>query len=213
RRLAEAFAKCGLVERSGQGMNRIFESCIRESKGDPDFSHTDDKNFWLTLHGTIQQPEFLRVLEKIGSERLLSFTTEDFIVIQSVYTNRPIPERYTPVITRLLEEGLLERSATKSKAPWILGRKLYSSINKAGVHTRKAGLDREQNKELIFKHIQRSEPQGATMEEFLQVLPAFDRSKLQALLRSLVHEGRIEVRGVKKGARWYLRQGKPNDAK
>lgn len=38
RRIAEAFAKCGMVERSGQGANRMFELCARESKPPPDFS-------------------------------------------------------------------------------------------------------------------------------------------------------------------------------
>jgi hypothetical protein len=28
RRLAEAFSRCGLVERSAQGMNRVFETCV-----------------------------------------------------------------------------------------------------------------------------------------------------------------------------------------
>ena len=42
RRIAEAFAKCGLVERSGQGANRMFEECIKRSKALPDFSGTDD---------------------------------------------------------------------------------------------------------------------------------------------------------------------------
>jgi ATP-dependent DNA helicase RecG len=41
RRLAEAFARCGLIERSGQGMNRIFEETIRQSKPLPDFAGSD----------------------------------------------------------------------------------------------------------------------------------------------------------------------------
>jgi ATP-dependent DNA helicase RecG len=32
RRIAEALSRCGLVERSGQGVNRMFEECIKESK-------------------------------------------------------------------------------------------------------------------------------------------------------------------------------------
>jgi len=32
RRLAEALVRCGLVERAGQGMNRMFEECIKQSK-------------------------------------------------------------------------------------------------------------------------------------------------------------------------------------
>ena len=41
RRIADIFAKCGLVERSGQGMNLMFELSIQESKPTPDFAGTD----------------------------------------------------------------------------------------------------------------------------------------------------------------------------
>ena len=41
RRIADSLVRCGLVERSGQGANRIFEACIREGKALPDFDHTD----------------------------------------------------------------------------------------------------------------------------------------------------------------------------
>ena len=40
RRLAEALAKCGLIERSGQGMNLIFETAIRQGKALPSFAGT-----------------------------------------------------------------------------------------------------------------------------------------------------------------------------
>jgi ATP-dependent DNA helicase RecG len=203
RRLAEAFAKCGLVERAGQGMNRIYESCIRESKGEPDFTHTDQDHFWITLNGTIQEPNFLRVLEKIGLERLTSFSTEDFIVIQSAYAGRPVSARYLNIAERLLEEGVLERSPIKKDRPWILARKLYAAVGQKGVHTRKKGLDRETNKALLLKHIHLSEPEGAKMLELLQVLPALDRQLVRSLLRSLVNENKVFVAGKTKAARWH----------
>ena len=48
RRIAEVLGKCGLVERAGQGFDRIFRECIQQSKPLPDFSHTDDHFVWLT---------------------------------------------------------------------------------------------------------------------------------------------------------------------
>mgnify|MGYP001085031924 CR=1 FL=1 len=56
RRIAEAFAKCGLVERAGQGMNRIFEECIKESKGRPDFTGTDDYQVSITINCEVTDP-------------------------------------------------------------------------------------------------------------------------------------------------------------
>ena len=49
RRIADIFAKCGLVERSGQGMNLMFETNIKEGKLRPDFSGTDQYQVNLTL--------------------------------------------------------------------------------------------------------------------------------------------------------------------
>ena len=68
RRIADIFTKCGLVERSGQGMNLIYEEAIKHSKPIPDFSQTDQYQVAITLHGTVQDQNFIRFLEKIGAE-------------------------------------------------------------------------------------------------------------------------------------------------
>ncbi|AEF85606.1 putative transcriptional regulator [Treponema primitia ZAS-2] len=202
RRLAETFAKCGLVERSGQGMNRIFESCLLESKETPDFTHSDADQFWLTLHGKIQHPEFLKVLEKIGEERIRSFTADDLIVLQNVYDNKSVKENLSQNVKALLEEGLLERAPRASGYKWILARRLYTAIGQAGVHTRKKGLDRDTHKALLLKHIKENAKEGTKLEELRQVLPFLNRSSIQVLVRELKAEGTIISSGHTKGTRW-----------
>ena len=59
RRIAEIFAKCGLVERAGQGADRIFEESIKQGKSLPDFAHTDEYEVVLALDGEIQDERFL----------------------------------------------------------------------------------------------------------------------------------------------------------
>lgn len=203
RRLAESFARCGLVERSGQGMNRIYESCIRESKGEPDFTHTDADHFWITLYGTIRQPEFLRVLEKIGNERLASFTTIDFIVIQSVFDGRKIPEPFTLNAKRLYEEGILEKHSQGKRRSWILSRKMYAAVSKKGVYTRKKGLDRSTNKALLLEHIKTNQYEGSRMKKFSDILPFLDRGNIQMLLRELRKDGLVHHHGNTSAGRWY----------
>ena len=41
KRLAEVLQKTGLVEKSGQGVDKMFTNCIMEAKALPDFSGTD----------------------------------------------------------------------------------------------------------------------------------------------------------------------------
>ena len=52
------------MERAGQGANRIFESCIREGKGLPDFTHTDAWQVSLGLRGEIQDALTMAVKER-----------------------------------------------------------------------------------------------------------------------------------------------------
>jgi ATP-dependent DNA helicase RecG len=72
--VAEVLGKCGLVERAGQGFDLIYRSCIRQGKRLPDFSRTSEYSVWVTLHGEVQDPEFLRYLEEIGHERMAGFS-------------------------------------------------------------------------------------------------------------------------------------------
>ena len=200
RRIAEVFAKCGLVERSGQGANRMFEECIKESKPVPDFSDTDDYQVSLTLRGDIQDPLFLQFLEKIGSELQASFTTKDFLLLDLLHKEKPVPPQYADRLPRLLDRGVIERAG---KGKYILSKKFYVLVGKKGVYTRKKGLDRETNKALLLKHIKSNKKTGSRLEDLMQVLPSQTHDQVQSLLKGLKKEKKIVVVGRTRGALWY----------
>lgn len=93
RRLAEALNKCGLIERSGQGMNLMFESAIQQGNPLPSFSGTSAHEVRLTLEGTVKSPAFVRSIERLGEETLRSFSTEDFLTLDLVHREQPLAER------------------------------------------------------------------------------------------------------------------------
>lgn len=210
RRIAEVLAKCGLVERAGQGFDLIYQECIRHSKPLPDFSRTSDHSVWVTLHGDIQDPEFLRFLEEVGREREAAFTTEDFLVMDLVHREQPVPAYFTPRARILLEQGVIERVGRGRGTRYLLSRKFYRFMGQGGAYTRKRGLDRETNKSLLLRHIEDSGESGARLDELQQVLPGLSRHQVQTLLRDLKGEGRLEVKGATKGARWFLAAVKRN---
>ena len=203
RRVADVLARCGLVERAGQGFDLIFRECIRQSKRLPDFTRTDTHSVWITLHGEIQDPEFLRFLEEIGRERMAAFSTDDFLVIDLVHRGEIVPDHLKPRIEQLLDQGVIERMGRGRGVRLLLSRRFYRHLGKAGVYTRKRGLDRETNKALLVKHIEDNQAGGSRMEELRQVLPALARSQIQVLMRELVRHGSVHVHGATKAARWY----------
>ncbi|MBN2490020.1 MAG: putative DNA binding domain-containing protein [Planctomycetes bacterium] len=203
RRIADVLARCGLVERAGQGFDLIYRECIRQSKPLPDFRRTGEHSVWVTLHGEIQDPEFLRFLEEIGRERAASFTTEDFLVIDLVRREQPIPVDLAPRLLILREQGVIERVGRGRGTRHLLSRRFYRFLGKGGAYTRQRGLDRETNKALLVRHIEDSACSGATLGELQQVLPNLSRDQVRTLLRELRRDGKIEVQGVTKAARWF----------
>jgi ATP-dependent DNA helicase RecG len=200
RRLADIFLKCGLVERSGQGMNLIFEQAIRESKPLPEFTNTDRYQVSLTLHGAIQDPNFIRFLEKIGNEQLANFSTADWMILGFVARGEAVPTQYKARIDRLIELGTIERAG---RGKLMLSRRFYSFIGKKGAYTRKKGLDRETNKTLLLKHIEAHGADGSPLQDLLDVLPGMTRGQVRTLLADLRKEQKAHHEGDKRGARWF----------
>lgn len=199
RRIAEVFAKCGMVERSGQGANRMFELCARESKHPPDFTGTDDYEVFLTLYGKVQDPRFLTFLEKIGRERQISFDATDFIILDLINRDQKLPKWAQDRCPALCKSGVIERVARK----YILSKQFYEFVEKKGVYTRKRGLDRETNKQLLLKHISDNRKNGSRLSELREVLPSLSRDQLQKLLAEMKRQHMITVIGRTSAARWY----------
>lgn len=201
RRIAEILALCGLVERSGQGMNLIYELSVMDAKPLPDFRGTDDWLVRLTLNGLILDKRMLSVLEKIGEERREMMVTEDFLVVNALFYEEHLPDRLKLRIKRLIDMGIVEPI---SRNRFVLARSIYASVGKTGVRTRLVGLDRETNKELLIRHITDSGDNGAPLHELMQVLPGHSRMQVQRLLRELRAGGRVCVVGYARAARWFL---------
>lgn len=179
----------------------MFRQSIRQGKALPDPYHSDAHRVLLRLPGDVGDPRFLRFLEQIGDEQLKHFSTDDFLVIDLVHRDEVVPEHLKDRVKGLLNVGVIERSG---RGKVILSRKFYAFLGEKGVHTRKKGLDRETEKELLIKHLKTAGSDGAPMNEFLQVLPGKNREQVKRLLEGLRDEERAHVRGAKRAARWYL---------
>ena len=84
-------------------------------------------------------------------------------------------------LPRLTEMGIVEHIGRNK---YILARSLYAAGGKAGVYTRRSGLDRDTNKELLLKHIRKSGMDGTPFKELqlncnqVSIMLQFDREVL-----------------------------------
>jgi len=209
--VSEALQLCGLIERSGQGADRIFGMCIQEGKKQPDYSASDDSQVSLVLDGHLKNPEFVEYLSRLAEEKEMNLSIYDFLVLDSIREGIKPEDKYNR-IPELLGHGVIEKTGRGRAMRYILSHMLYRHVGEAGTYTRQKGLDEGHSRELLLQHIRDSGDLGATKGEFRQVLPDKTVGKISSLLKQLQDAGLIEVRGKTKAARWYvLEKGKHNE--
>jgi len=203
RRIAEIFAKCGLVERSGQGMNLIYEQSIKDAKALPNFKGTDEFLVRITFGAVILDERQLLLMKQISEAQYEHFTTDDFVLIHKLYYDEKIPNALRSRLKALTDIGVVEHVG---RGRYVLARSFYKVTGQTGVRTRIVGLDRETNKELLLKHIKESGEIGTPLAELQQVLPSLSKDQVQTLLKELKAEGRVFVEGKTKGLRWHIKR-------
>ena len=181
-------------------MNLMYELSVMEAKKLPDFTGTDDHFVDLTLHGLILDKNMLSVIKKIGEDRLESFSTYDFLIVNNLYHEDPVPESLRPRLKQLSDIGVLDHIGRNK---YVLSRELYESVGKSGIHTRKVGLDRNTNRELLLKHIRSSGEKGTQYKELQQVLPNLSRNEIRVLIRELKTDNLVYSKGNTSATRWF----------
>lgn len=71
--LTDVLQKTGLVERSGQGVDKMFTRCIMEAKHLPDYSGTDAYQVALTLRTEIRDTAFLAFIQRTQFESQIEY--------------------------------------------------------------------------------------------------------------------------------------------
>jgi len=207
RRIAEALARCGLVERSGQGADRIFASCIQEGKLLPDFTGTDEHQVALSLDGQIRDPQFVEYLQGFVADRESPLGIQDLLVLDLVSREALVPDALRPRLNILAAEGALERVSRGRGTRYILSRRYYRMVGRKGEYTRRKGLERNASKALLMQHIEENAREGSPLGDLHGVLENLSYGQVQTLLRELKEEGKIYVRGKTRAGRWFPSSG------
>ncbi len=111
KRLAEVLQKTGLVEKSGQGVDKMFTNCIMEAKPLPDYSSTDNYQVSLTLRTEIRDVPFMIYIRQEQAKRPEHHKLNVFQLL-AIYNVRFGEELEVPATTvdSLVSEGILMRS-------------------------------------------------------------------------------------------------------
>jgi ATP-dependent DNA helicase RecG len=200
-RLAEVFEKAGLVERSGQGLDLIFEKSIRAGKGAPDLTKSTRHSVKLFIPALLKDSEFILYLEKIANEQQIGLSFEEILELEKIREKAKVTD--TKFRDKFLSVGIIENIGKGRGSHYILSHKYYKSTGRTGVHTRLKGVPREAQKQLIIEHLKRNKTGSA--RDFRDIFPGLSRFVISSMLKDLKNEGTVECVGKTRGGLWQLK--------
>ena len=209
RLIADVFERCGLVERSGQGMDLMFRSAVRHAKRLPSFEDTDAHFVFVTLHGEVQDRAFVRFLADLDADATRGLVLDDYLVLDRIRRAARLDAAGRETARHLRDRGLVESVGTGRGTRYLLSRSLYRQLDDAPAYTRDRGLDDAHCRELLLQHLRHAGGDGSPLSELVEVLPHRRPAQVRYLLQSLQAAGRVAVRGRTRGATWVL--NRPED--
>jgi ATP-dependent DNA helicase RecG len=123
KRLTEVLQKTGFIERSGQGVDKMFYLCLMQSKPLPDYSNTDATQVDLRLKAKITDSAFYLFLNKIQSDRTDKLNVFDLLTLDKVRQGIST-DLFEASVEKLQREGLIKSQSSADKK-YVLGDLYY----------------------------------------------------------------------------------------
>ncbi len=211
-RLADVFKRIGLVERTGRGIDTIFEGQVRYGRPIPDYSRTTEDSVTVILRGGPANLDFCKwIVEQERAGRTLSLDAL-FILNELQYERRIDISRAVELTQKtegdvrstledLVEDGIIEAKGEKKGRTYHLAANVYRTFGEKAGYVRTRGVELIQQQEMVIqylrahKYIKRSE-----VAELCKISP--DQAK--RLLQKLVKAGKLLQHGKSKGTRYEL---------
>ena len=211
--LADALKRIGLAERTGRGIDRIFEGSLLYGRLLPDYSASTERQVSLFIPKSLPDPAFISMLsneqKKLGRplslHHMLILSALKYLhraSAQSIARQTGIDETRTrAALEILMESGLAEASGSGAGRDYLLSSKAYARSDDVIAYVRQTDIDKLRYQELILKlaakkgYITRKDA-----AELLRISPPQAYRVLQKLSKS----GKIKLSGAGKSAKYIL---------
>lgn len=203
-RLADAFKRLGLVERTGRGVDIIFGGCLRYGRPAPDYSRTTDTAVQLSVPGGPPHLQFAQVAIEHGNRRQRNLTAEELLVLHEAWTQRRLTASTAASVTQrsetaarsivesLVEAGLLEAKGETRGRVYHLSAAVYRALGEPSAFVRTRGFDDAQARQMTLQYVR---AHGSITRRQVEELCRISRNQAQYRLRGLVADGELRMVG------------------
>lgn len=200
RLLAESLEKVRLMERSSQGIDKIFRNTITAGKGSPAITLPPDPSVALHVPAVLTDQQFINFLEQVARRQQLTFSVQEIIELEKIRKGqRDIDVAFKD---RFVSMGIIQRVGSGRGVRYILSGQYYRYAGASGEHTRLTGLRREVKKNMVLEHL--SNHGRVTNSDLRQAMPDMSMEAITSLLKSMRRQGLIIHVGPQRYGHWEL---------
>lgn len=202
--LADALKRIGLAERTGRGIDRIFEGSIIYGRPLPDYSESNENSVKVFIARGLPDITFYKMIKDEQNRLGKSFSINQLLVLSLLrsYKKLLLSElqeltniteiKLKAILVRLEESGLVESVPNGRGKAYILSAKVYKADNKSIAYLRQTKIDKIKYPELVLKLV---ETQGEiTVRDVTELLNITD-SQARYLLNKMIEQGKLTKNG------------------
>lgn len=200
--LADAMKRIGLAEKTGRGIDRIFEGSIVYGRPWPDYSESTSRNIKLFIQRAKADLPFAKFVADEQNRQGRSLSIYTLMILSILYNEKRSTIDRIVEMTNLsenkvrsameimVESGLAEASGRGKNRSYILGKKIYRENDEAIQYVRQTDIDSIRYPELVMKlaHTQNGIISKQDVTELLNVTP----SQAYTIIKKLQNEGKLE---------------------
>ena len=213
--LSDALKRIGLVEKTGRGIDRIFEGSILFGRPCPDYSRSTSRTVELVIPRSKPDIKFSKMLMDEQNRRGKPLSIEDLLILSAIKENGRQTMKQLQSVTHIhpvqlrqtLEElegvGLLEELVFPRARVFVFDGKFYDKQGGSPAYTKRSGSDWKKVEEKIL-HIGDLQNGILTKQDVVEKMRVSPGMAYQ-YLKKLQREGRIELVNAGKYARYRVR--------
>lgn len=201
--LADAMKRIGLAEKTGRGIDRIFEGSIVFGRPWPDYSESTSRNVKLFIQRAKADLAFTKLITDEQNRQGKPLSIYTLMILSVLKTERRSniarileltnlsENKVRAALGNMLELGLIEVWGKGKNQVYILGKRFYRENNKSVQYVRQTDIDSIRYPELVIKLAETQEGIVTKQEvvELLKVTPV----QAYAIIKRLQQEGKLEL--------------------
>lgn len=211
--LAAAFSRAGLVDRTGRGINRMYESTLRIGRRAPDYTRSSDvavvasfalgradtvlARFVLQREAETSRPirlADLQVLHRLRNGGGLSVAEAAALLQEAESVTRT-------TMARMVTEGLVEERGTGRGRRYHLSAAVFRALDARAAYVRIRRFDPIQQEQMVLSFVR---AHGRIRRSEAADLCALSSEQASRLLRQMAGRGLLRMVGSRRGAAYTL---------